>query len=116
MSLSLPDIAATIRKHSPGALSESAVVGKTKLRMEYSKTVEADGTTERLFCIMPDDIAEAVLRDAMVEDQHLTRGDGYWCIKGERGFYDADHGGSLGACYSAWRWSKGIACDTPPSA
>ena len=27
----------------------------------------------------------------------------------QRIFRDSDHGGSLGACYQAWRWAKGIA-------
>ena len=31
------------------------------------------------------------------------------CGEGERGFHDADHGGSLGAAYAAWRWARGIA-------
>lgn len=68
-----------------------------------------------------DDIAEAVLRDAMQSDaigfmRREMFGTPAWeaghlrqPIEAPRIFHDSDHGGSLGACYQAWRCAKGIA-------
>ncbi len=110
------DIAADIRRVSPGALPESFQfdhLGRpcslTPIEDVHDSGDTDWGGSTHIYNPVTDDIAEAVLGWAMVEDQHLTRGDGYWCIKGERGFHDADHGGSLGAAYAAWRWARGIA-------
>ena len=122
----LVDIAATIRKHSPGVLPESVViVAGTILAMRHTPVRETSGGISYSVVMFPDDIAEAVLRDAMTSDvaPHailIRTSDAYRLDamdgKRERWFHDSDHGGSLGACYAAWRWSKGIACDTHPSA
>ena len=117
----LVDIAATIRKHSPGVLPESMSFDGFRFGVGG---VDHTGTIPTL-AELPDDIAEAVLRDAMTSDvaPHailIRTSDAYRLDamdgKRERWFHDSDHGGSLGACYAAWRWSKGIACDTHPSA
>ena len=103
----LADIAAEIRKHSPGALPESLDDGKydpVRLTMRYGVP-------------LPDDIAETALRDAMTADiaphailirtadaYRLDMRDG----KRERWFHDSDHGGTLGACHAAWKFARGI--------
>lgn len=105
---SLTDIATTIRKHSPGVLPEGFVVD------------DCFGIIIKPSCEhLPDSIAEAVLRDAMVRDANLgrwhagrweaTRGSPHSGFDAHEIFHDAAHGGSLGACYAAWCWSKGIA-------
>ena len=122
MTTTLTTIAATIRKHSPGAMTESLHTGPAGLG--YFQFSSSHDGREKLR-ILPDDIAEAVLRDAMTSDvaPHailIRTSDAYRLDamdgKRERWFHDSDHGGSLGACWRAWRFAKGITCDTHPSA
>lgn len=94
MTTTLTDIAADIRRVSPGALPESLHI-RSELRVDVGVLMP-----------IPDDIAEAVLIKAMVMDAHLAR----WSRHGWNGwigeqesFSDHHHGGSLGACYQAWR-------------
>ena len=116
----LVDIAATIRKHSPGVLPESVViVAGTILAMRHTPVRETSGGISYSVVMFPDDIAEAVLRDAMVRDGLLLRATQAWWVVidgSAHWFQDSDHGGSLGACWRAWRFAKGITCDTHPSA
>lgn len=100
----LADIAAALREHSPGALPESL-------------TIEDSCGAPGLYAhgvYLHDDIAAAVLIACMVTDGHLRRGNSCWCnhdmTTGDECNFeeDSDHGGSLGACYQAWRWSKGL--------
>lgn len=118
----LVDIAATIRKHSPGVLPESLHTGPAGLG--YFQFSSAHDGREKLR-LLPNDIAGAVLRDAMTADiaPHavlIRTADAYRLdvLHGNREgwFHDSDHGGSLGACYAAWCFAKGIACGTHPSA
>ena len=116
MTTTLTTIAATIRKHSPGAMTESLHTGPAGLG--YFQFSSSHDGREKLR-ILPDDIAEAVLRDAMVRDGLLLRATQAWWVVidgSAHWFQDSDHGGSLGACWRAWRFAKGITCDTHPSA
>lgn len=102
----LADIAAALREHSPGVLPESL----DYLGSKYPLCVVLKGKLTPI----PDDIAAAVLIACMVTDGHLRRGNSCWCnhdmTTGDECNFeeDSDHGGSLGACYQAWRWSKGL--------
>lgn len=100
----LADIAAALREHSPGVLPKSFVNDSTRSWIVYPISPIPP---------CPDDIAAAVLRDAMVGDAQLWwTGDCWRVSNGVPGnthdFYPSDHGGSLGACYAAWKWAKGI--------
>lgn len=44
-----------------------------------------------------------------VQDANLARWPGGDWVGNQKAFNDADHGGSLGAAYAAWRWARGIA-------
>jgi len=93
------EVAAAIRQHSPGALPESVTIED-----HYGiPAVHAYGVYLR------SDIAEAVLIAAMVQDACLARWPGGDWVGNQKAFNDADHGGSLGAAYAAWRWARGIA-------
>ena len=113
----LVDIAATIRKHSPGALPESFREHCGRLCGCFPCR-EPSGITSAVYSPLPDDIAEAVLIAAMVQDANLHRMPTSWLDArvGGSHCFDSAHGGSLGACYRAWCWAKGITCDTHPSA
>lgn len=110
----LADIAAALREHSPGVLPESL-------------TIEDSCGAPGLYAhgvYLHDDIAAAVLIACMVQDGGLDRDvtsewssfglrpgaydDDCCCGYERRAFRDSGHGGSLGACYQAWRWSKGL--------
>lgn len=103
----LADIAAALREHSPGALPESL-------------TIEDNCGAPGLYAhgvYLHDDIAAAVLRDAMTQsiapNAVLIRTEDAYRLdtldgNREKWFHDSDHGGSLGACFQAWRWSKGL--------
>lgn len=113
----LTDIAQTIRQHSPDALPRSLRIDDGRLCFVESGK-DDNGATDLVtnwYTPLPDDIAEAVLRDAMVMDARLERGPTgcHWLAYPDPDTYqmfsDADHGGSLGACYAAWKWAKGIA-------
>ncbi len=101
----LADIAAALREHSPGVLPKSFVNDSTRSWIVYPISPIPP---------CPDDIAAAVLIACMVTDGHLRRGNSCWCnhdmTTGDECNFeeDSDHGGSLGACYQAWRWSKGL--------
>ncbi len=104
----LADIAAALREHSPGVLPESL-------------TIEDNCGAPGLYAhgvYLHDDIAAAVLIAVMVQDCYIIHRDKCdsawrsWIASNNplsgRMFRDSDHGGSLGACYQAWRWSKGL--------
>lgn len=117
----LTDIAAAIRRHSPKALP---VLGEEDGRLCM---IESSGRGEyaaNWHVPLPDDIARHVLMAAMVLDAKADRFapcDDGWIVHRRRtdvpsdttheskAFFDVDHGGSLGACYAAWRFAKGIA-------
>lgn len=111
------DIAADIRKHSPGALPESLGLQHGHLVIGTKDEYVFHSSTERVLIArpwVPDDIAEAVLIAAMVMDGDLHRRNRAWYSNepgenAEGEFADEDCGGPLGACHAAWRWSKGIA-------
>ena len=126
---SLTDIAADIRKHSPGVLPESFHVdhlGRLCF-IEVAIVVEDPDYASHWYTPLPEYAVEAVLRDAMIHDPSVTdivrnnetmvvNGLGYTTYGPPDGdpqeseeFLDDDHGGSLGACYAAWKWAKGIA-------
>lgn len=103
----LADIAAALREHSPGALPPNFIE-----RPDYGFIMHGI-----LHCRIDDDIAAAVLRDAMTQsiapNAVLIRTEDAYRLdtldgNREKWFHDSDHGGSLGACYQAWRWSKGL--------
>lgn len=97
-------IAAKLRQHSPGCLPESLhILGPDDQPARMFVELE-----DKAWIRLPDDIAEAVLRDAMVMSVKLARGDSCWYTTPGDWFADSDHGGSLGACYAAWCWVKGI--------
>ena len=108
----LVDIAATIRKHSPGAMTESVYFDDDDVPCAICEDLGGVPIP------IPDDIAEAVLIAAMVQDANLHRMPTSWLDArvGGSHCFDSAHGGSLGACYAAWCFAKGIACDTHPSA
>lgn len=112
-------IAAKLRQHSPGCLPESIdSLGPLSIEIPDKSPLASPGDTFTHF--LPDDIAEAVLRDAMAMDatgfmRREMFGTPAWEAsqlgapdKPPRIFHDADHGGSLGACYAAWLFSKGL--------
>ena len=106
----LADIAAALRKESPGRVPESL----DYLGSKYPLCVVLKGKLTPI----PDDIAAAVLIAVMVQDCYIIHRDKCdsawrsWIASNNplsgRTFRDSDHGGSLGACYQAWRWSKGL--------
>lgn len=104
------DIAAAIRRVSPGALPESFhVLGEDLcFRRSACRSANILAIFDH-YQTLPDDIAEAVLIAAMVQDANLARWPGGDWVGNQKAFNDADHGGSLGACYAAWRFAKGIA-------
>lgn len=113
---SLTEIAQTVRQHSPDALPRSLRIDDGRLCfVEHGK--DDNGATDLVtnwYTPLPDDIAEAVLIAAMVMDADLRRWNNAWYSNepgedAEGEFDDSDHGGSLGACYAAWKWAKGIA-------
>lgn len=103
-------IAAKLRQHSPGCLPESIAFDNGRFGIGG---VDHTGTTPTL-SELPDDVAEAVLIGAMVMDARLERGATgcHWLAypgpDTHQMFSDPDHGGSLGACYAAWCWAKGL--------
>lgn len=116
MSNTITDIAAAIRKHSPGVLPESfrehcgRLCGCIPCR-------EPSGITSAVYSVLPDDIAEAVLRDAMTADiaPHVVlirTADAYRLdmLDGnrEKWFHDSEHGGRTQALHAAWRKARGL--------
>ena len=111
----LTDIAADIRKHSPGALPKSFDTSLPPPLDGRCWIVDANLNT---IPECPDDIAEAVLIAAMVVDGRVSRTPSYnpdgwvsyrmFARDSVRIFNDSDHGGPLGACHAAWRWVKGL--------
>lgn len=110
MTHTLTDIAADIRKHSPGVLPESLYIEVGATERIWAKS--SKGTFP-----LPDDIAEAVLRDAMTDDiaPHavlIRTADAYRLdmLDGnrERWFHDSEHGGRTQALHAAWRKARGL--------
>lgn len=111
----ITDIAAAIRKHSPGVLPE-------KIDYLGSRYPLCMIDTKGEFVPLPDDIARHVLGFAMVLDGKIHRHDGAWVVVSEEpfeggrrwfsqlAFRDADHGGdALVALLRAWEHSRGLA-------
>jgi hypothetical protein len=106
---SLTEIAATVRKHAPGAVPESIDIGDKRLWTFCA--AETD-----MSVLLPDDIARHVLGFAMVMDCRAVRllCPGGWDAMNEtegtwRTLLDEDHSGDpLLSLYAAWRWARGI--------
>lgn len=102
------EVAAAIRRVSPGALPES-VSWLGAATIEVPDRDPRASRTDTVTVFLPDDIAEATLIAAMVQDACLSRWPGGDWVGNQKAFNDSDHGGSLGAAYAAWRWARGIA-------
>jgi len=115
--MTLSEIAAAIRRVSPGAVPKQFHERNGVMCVSYPGH-------ESGLAPLPDDIARHVLMAAMVLDAKADRFapcDDGWIVHRRRtdvpsdttheskAFFDVDHGGSLGACYAAWRFAKGIA-------
>lgn len=100
------EVAAAIRRVSPGALPKSF---ETDLPSPLNGRIWIVDQNTNSIPECPDDIAEAVLIAALVQDANLARWPGGDWVGNQKAFNDADHGGSLGAAYAAWRWARGIA-------
>lgn len=109
----LVDIAAAIRRHSPGAVPESVVEGVSKLRWVQHRCIEADGTKSSIVHTLPDDIARHVLIAAMLMDTRpsircwgfiVDRCDGKMI---PFRYEEHDHDPLL-TLYAAWKFTKGI--------
>ena len=108
----LAEIAAVIRKHAPGALPGSLTEWNGSLHSKLPST-DIDGKPRYYHHPIPDDIAAAVLRDAMVRNGEMAYEYHSWVAHngqgGWRQFSDSDHGNSsLLSCYAAWKWARGI--------
>lgn len=117
---SLTDIARDLFKHAPDSLPPSLRIDKDG-RLCFVEPGKPDDLGGQLvtnwYTPLPDDIAEAVLRDAMTRNIApravlIRTADAYRLDmidgKRERWFHDSDHGGTLGACYAAWKFAMGI--------
>lgn len=108
----LVDIAAAIRRHSPGAVPESIKID-SRIRLRTCGTIMA---SEEI-----DDIARHVLIAAMVMEMDAARdtrarhSGATWRVRCPKtGVYrvehDKDHNNDpLLSLYAAWRWARGIA-------
>lgn len=116
------EVAADIRKHSPGALPGSfrfdhhgRPCSVTSIEDCYDSGDTDWGDITHIYNPVADDIAESVLRDTMVRDAEMAREYGAYYsfnqaqVTKHRGFHDSDYGGSLQACHAAWRFARGIA-------
>jgi hypothetical protein len=110
MSYTIATIATDLRKHSPGVLPESLVISH-----DLWTCCKYDGFYD--ICIR-DDIAEAVLRDAMTADIApnavlIRTADAYrldiFDSNRDYWFHDSEHGGRTQAAHAAWRKAKGLA-------
>lgn len=107
----LVDIAAAIRRNSPGVLPESLSFDGQRFGIGG---VDHTGTIPTL-AEMPDDIARSVLGFAMVMDCCAHRdwcadgSDIWWYVDQGEMFRDEDHSNDpLLSLYAAWLWGKGL--------
>lgn len=116
----LTDIAAALREHSPDALPRSLRIDDGRLCFVESGK-DDNGATDLVtnwYTPLPDDIAEAVLIAAMLQDCKPTLVS--WGVastsptRGAKSFNFDRHGGFFPAVAKAWRWHKDIQDDLPP--